>query len=243
MRRGLPHRAHHTRRAERNDAITSARTQPQRSRGVVARAWTKHRPRRRLPRLVPRTQHRRQRGPSPPQRPLEQIRLVTVGLRGVIPGAAGVTAVGTQCGDIRRTGQTPRQPVVRQANRCGRIRMRRFMIGQPSQLGRRDGRDGHHTDSLRPLTGSAQLVDKILRCSGGASIVPQQRISNYRAAAVQAYHAVLLGAPTPPPHRRGRPQHRCWPEAPTTTVGDRPPCRRDEATTRTARSRRYLRRR
>ena len=101
--------------------------------------------------------------------------------------------------DVGRAAQSPRQPVVRQAHRRRRIGVRGFVVGQPPQFGRGDRRDRHHADPLRPLACAAELVDELGRRVARTSVVPQQRISNDRACAVQAHHAVLLGADR---HRR-----------------------------------------
>ena len=118
------------------------------------------------------------------------------------------------------------------------------MIGQPPQLGRRDRRDRHHADPLRPLAWPTEFVDEFGGRGTGASVVPQQRISNHGAGAVQAHHAVLLGTDRDRSHvveAAGGSDARL--PVRTTTAADRPRCRRDEATTRTARSHRYRRRR
>ena len=100
--------------------------------------------------------------------------------------------------DIGRAAQPPRQPVVRQAHRGGRGGVFGFVVGEPAQLAHGDRGDGHHADAFRPFRGAAEFVDEFGRRGTGASIVPQQRISDDFAGVVQAHHAVLLGA-----HRDG----------------------------------------
>ena len=90
----------------------------------------------------------------------------------------------------------------------------------------------------------AELVDKFGGRGARPSVVPQQRISNYVHRRRPGTPCRAAGhRPTPPPRRRDPPRRRCWPAARTTTAADRPRCRRDAATMRTARSHRYPRRR
>ena len=88
--------------------------------------------------------------------------------------------------------QPPGQPVVRQTHRGRRIGMSGFLVGEPAQLGDRDGGDRHHTDPLRPFLGATQLRNELGRGGTGSSVVPQQCISHDIARLVQAHHAVLL---------------------------------------------------
>ena len=119
-------------------------------------------------------------------------KLVAIGLAGEIPGSAGVAAVGAQVADVGRSAQPPGQPVVWQTHRGRRIGMSGFLVGEPAQLGDRDGGDGHHTDTLRPLLGAIQLRNKLKSGGTGSSVVPQQCISHHIARLVQAHHPVLL---------------------------------------------------
>jgi hypothetical protein len=70
----------------------------------------------------------------------------------------------------------------------------RLVIGEPTQLGRRNRRDRHDTDAVGPLPRTAQLGDELTGRITRASIVPQQRISDYSARIIETYHAMLLGA-------------------------------------------------
>ena len=133
-------------------------------------------------------------GPPSPHGQLEQVVVVGVGFGGKVPGAAGVAAVGAQLADIGRAAQPPGQPVVRQAHGFSRGGVLGFVVGEPAQFACSDRGDRHHADALRPFGGTAELVDEFGRRGTGASIVPQQRISDDFTGVVKAHHAVLLSA-------------------------------------------------
>lgn len=67
------------------------------------------------------------------------------------------------------------------------------MVGQPAQLRHSDRCDRHDADTLGPDSGAAKFIYKLIGRLAGASVVPQQGISDYPSGGVQAHHAVLLG--------------------------------------------------
>jgi hypothetical protein len=83
---------------------------------------------------------------------------------------------------------------MRQAHRCRRVGVGRFMVGEPAQLAHRDCGDGHDTDAFGPLVRATQIRDELCGRFTRPGIVPQQRISDNRARLVEAHHAVLLRA-------------------------------------------------
>lgn len=136
----------------------------------------------------------RNHGTPPAEGQFQQVGLDGVALGGEVPRSARVAAIGAQIGDVRRATQPPRQPVVRQAHRRGRVGVAWFMVGQPAQLRRCDSRDRHHPGATRPCLRASEFVGQFSGRVSRPGVVPQQCVSNDSAMGIQADHAVLLGA-------------------------------------------------
>ena len=127
-----------------------------------------------------------------PQAEPEQVRAVRVVRRGPVARAGCVTAVGG--GRLRRSGQPPGEPVVREQDAAGPLGVLRLGPGEPAQLG--DGEAGHRDqpDGVRPGLRAAQLFDQVLGVRGGARVVPQEGGPDDGTGLVEHDHAVLLTA-------------------------------------------------
>ncbi len=206
VRRDVTDRAHDARRAERDDAVTRACAQPEGRARVVPGARAENRTRRRATPPLAKDPARRELRAAGPASPIRAGRVDSRRTPREVPGSARVASVGAQIGDIGRTAQPPGQPVVRQAHRRRRIGVRGFVIGEPTQFGRRDRRDGHHADALRPLAAHptrrrAHRPLRSIECRSTAThlarLRPRCQDTPCRAAARRRI---------PPPRRRGRPR-------------------------------------
>ena len=188
---GRAHRAHHPGGADRDDDVTARRPQTQCGTGVVTGTRSDQHARGGTARGFVRREHPRQPDVVAAERQPQQVTAVLPGDRGPVARPAGVAAVGDEIGDVPGAEQLPGQPVVRQAHRRRPLGVRRLVLGEPAQLGDRDGGHRDRADGIRPHL-RAELSHQLCRGGRRAGVVPQQRRPHHLSHLVEAHHAVLL---------------------------------------------------
>ena len=180
-------------------------SEPEGGASVVAGAWSDEGAVCHEPGLFTRPENPRQnRGGA--ESALEEVEFVLAGDRRPVRGPRGVRPIGRQLLEHRselglvdgaEPAQAPGQPVMGECDGSDTCGVLRFGVAQPAQLGRRERRDGHNTQSRRVHI-STHLGDQVAGGTSTAGVVPEQCVADDPAVLVEDDHAVLL-----PCHRDG----------------------------------------